>query len=182
MPRTEPTGHDASAKEPSTNCCEIRFTQVFHPDRIKLLSNCGDMLDVIAELVDSIAHTHRMSPAETKIIVDGLTQRQQMATFALGKGLAFPHIRTPLVDDFAGAIGITLKPMDFNALDSEPTRLIFLVLSPWDQRVGHVRLLSRLVTLADDKAINSRIHHTIEPVDVWNHLRDLDDRTGTSNP
>jgi PTS system fructose-specific IIC component len=71
----------------------------------------------------------------------------------MGKGMAFPHLRTAVVGGCTGAIGVSTTGIEFGSLDGLPTRVVILVLSPLDSRVEHFQILGRLAKLLGDRTI-----------------------------
>ncbi len=75
-----------------------------------------------------------------------LIERENMASTAIGRGIALPHIRNPREnpEDNGPAIlaAICREGTDFNSHDGEPTYLFFLPVT--DSEVVHLRILAEL--------------------------------------
>ena len=123
----------------------------------------------------------RIDRAHAEEIISGLMERERYGSSAIGKGLAFPHLRTRSVDHFVGAIGVAPEGIPFGSLDQQPTHFVFLTLSPWDEREEHVLLLSRLVSLMGDKAITLQLREGMRPQQVYEYLSDLDRQNGADD-
>jgi PTS system nitrogen regulatory IIA component len=71
--------------------------------------------------------------------------REASASTAVGDGIAFPHVRNPIVLQVNRPL-ITLcfleKAVDFGALDGKPVRVLFSLISPTTR--SHLQLLTRL--------------------------------------
>lgn len=161
----------------------IDFTSVFWPNCIEMIRPASGKSSVISLLVQSLVCEGRVDRGQAENIIHGLMERERHGTSAIGKGLAFPHLRTACVDQFVGAIGVAPEGINFGALDDEPTKLVFLTLSPRSGREQHIHLLSRLVCLMQDKAVNMQLHHQLRPQDVYDYLADLDEQCrGTNLP
>ncbi|MEZ6044311.1 MAG: PTS sugar transporter subunit IIA [Planctomycetaceae bacterium] len=151
----------------------ISFTSVFKPNCIeKLPAACG-LSSVLSLLIERLAREERIEREHAEEIVKNLLDRERHGSTAIGKGIAFPHLRTPYVDHFVGAIGISPAGFQFGKT-SEPTRLVFLTLSPWDDRERHTELLGRLMNLSQDKMANFQLLNTTRAQDVYNYLAELD--------
>ncbi len=82
-----------------------------------------------------------------------LLEREEMATTAVGRGIALPHPREPLITDPANqsvSICYLERPIDFKALDREPVHTLFVILSADAAR--HVEILSRISYLCHEDA------------------------------
>lgn len=109
--------------------------------------------EVLARLVQAIAHTGRFPWDDVDRVIGALQEKERYGTTVLGKGLALPHLRCESVNHFVGAIGIAPNGVDFDSLDGLPTRLVILLLSPFDQRAKHGEIMGRLATLLGDKTL-----------------------------
>ncbi len=141
-----------------------------------MIRPASEKSSVISLLIQSLVCEGRIDPAHAEEIIRGLIEHERHGTSAIGKGLAFPHLRTAEVKEFVGAIGVAPDGIDFGSLDHDPTKLVFLTLSPRDGREQHIQLLSRLVRLMQDKAVNMQLHHRLRPQDVYEYLSDLDEQ------
>lgn len=78
-------------------------------------------------------------------ILEQLYEREQMATTAVGEGIAFPHCRDIVLPNLTNpiiALGFLETPVDFFAIDKKPVSTVFLFLSPSAQ--SSIRIMSRL--------------------------------------
>jgi PTS system nitrogen regulatory IIA component len=77
--------------------------------------------------------------------------REASASTAIGDGIAFPHVRNPIVLHVARPL-ITLcfleKPVNFGALDGNPVHVLFTLVSPTVR--CHLQLLARLTFALHD--------------------------------
>lgn len=77
-----------------------------------------------------------------------LVEREETASTALGGGIALPHARTLSSPDARLAVARLAPPVDFNAPDSIPVDLVFLLVGPPEAPGEHVRLLAAIAKLA----------------------------------
>lgn len=74
-----------------------------------------------------------------------LIDREAMMTTAVGRGIAIPHPRTPIitkVEDSRVAVFLLKKPANFGALDGRPVHTLFLLLAENPRR--HLEVLSKI--------------------------------------
>jgi PTS system nitrogen regulatory IIA component len=81
-----------------------------------------------------------------------LLARESLACTGVGRGIALPHPRDPVVlrlREPRVLLGFLRTPVDFGALDGEPVRALFLLLSPSVR--AHLQILAQLAhALHDD--------------------------------
>ena len=64
----------------------------------------------------------------------------------VGKGVAIPHARLETLARPLVLLGISKPGIDWNAVDDQPAHLIFLILTPADDRDTQLEILSTIAT------------------------------------
>lgn len=78
-------------------------------------------------------------------IFAALLNREEMMSTAIGRGIAIPHPRNPIITDIEDAsvsLCFLKDPLDFGALDSLPVHTLFVLLTPSPRR--HLEVLSKI--------------------------------------
>lgn len=87
-----------------------------------------------------------------------LLAREALGSTGVGKGIAIPHVRNPIVLHVPRA-SITLcfleKPIEFDAIDGQPVHTLFTLISPTVR--AHLHMLSRLAFALSDSSFQSVI-------------------------
>lgn len=122
-------------------------------DRVNVFSEEIQRNDVLRALVESIAASGKLAESAIDSTVQELIRREEAGSTGIGRGLAFPHLRTALVGDHVGAIAMVPEGMDFESLDRSPTRLVILLLSPQGTLEEHTTLMGRLARLMSDETL-----------------------------
>jgi nitrogen PTS system EIIA component len=84
--------------------------------------------------------------------------REELATTAVGEGIAIPHLRTPVILHIETpqlALCFLENPVDFAALDGKPVFALFTLICPTIK--SHLHLLSRLAFALHDSAFKEAI-------------------------
>ncbi len=87
-----------------------------------------------------------------------LLAREQLASTAIGDGIAIPHARNPVVlhvDKPLISLCFLEKPIDFGALDGKPVQALFTLISPTMR--AHLHLLARLSFALRDAKFKSLV-------------------------
>lgn len=90
-------------------------------------------------------------------LCDHLLARETERSTGIGHGLALPHAVIRGLDSTIVAVGRAPSGLDFDALDSLPVDLLFLVLSPPAATSLHLRVLARLARIIDSQATLARL-------------------------
>lgn len=148
----------------------VDLAAVFPRDSIATIARGAEKSQVLSTLVKMIARAGRIPWERVDGIHVTLLERERHGTTGLGKGLALPHFRSREIKDFAGAIGIAPAGVDFDSLDGLPTRLIILLLSPFDQREKHTEIMARLATLLSDETLQYSVQLQRSPEALFHFL------------
>jgi len=123
----------------------MNLIDLLRRDCIKVPLEATDRKDVIDELVDLVCSAHDVRDAAS--IKAAVWEREQTRTTGIGQGLAIPHGKSEQCDRLLLGIGRPPHPIDFEAIDHKPVRLVVLVVSPPDRFGDHVQVLAAIARL-----------------------------------
>ena len=87
---------------------------------------------------------------------DVLDREVQMST-GLKDGLAIPHAKSEGARELAVALGLKRDGVEFQSVDGEPTRVIFLVVSREDEAGQHLKCLAELARMFTNPGSTERL-------------------------
>jgi PTS system nitrogen regulatory IIA component len=101
--------------------------------------------------------------------------REASASTAIGRGVALPHVRNPIVLHVERPM-VTLcfleRPVDFGALDGEPVRALFSLICPTMR--SHLQVLSRLSHALHDEGFNGVVMGQAPSDEILREARRVD--------
>jgi len=106
-----------------------------------------------------------------KLREDVLRREQDMST-GIGKSLALPHAKSAGVNQPVLAFATLLKVIDFDSIDSEPVKIVFLLATPEEMLAEHLKLLGRITKLAGREDVRRRLVLAQSPGEVIKLFRD----------
>lgn len=80
-------------------------------------------------------------------LADGLMQRERLGSTGLGRGIAIPHAKFKDLERIHCLFARLEEPIEFEALDSEPVDLIFVLVAPEHASGDHLKALARISRL-----------------------------------
>src|SRR5512132_499551 len=95
-----------------------------------------------------------------RTILETLQQREKLGSTGVGNGIAIPHGKLPKLNKLFGLFARLEKPIDFEALDSQPVDLIFLLLAPEAAGADHLKALARVARQLRDPEIARRLRES----------------------
>ena len=105
----------------------------------------------------------RLTGMDTRVIVERLVERERLGSTGFGNGVAIPHGK---IDGLTRVVGVFARlgaPVDFQAIDDLPVDLVFLLLSPPDSGVEHLKALARVSRRLRDKAFVAKLRGAASP-------------------
>jgi fructose-specific phosphotransferase system IIA component len=139
----------------------LLLTDLLTVDRIKIPLVSRTKEDVLRELVDVLADAEESdSRAE---VLRAVREREAVLSTGIGNGVAIPHGKSPSVPDLRMAAGTAEQPVDFDALDGQPVKLVFLLVGPESAAGPHIKALSRIARLIRNDDVRQRLLSALTP-------------------
>lgn len=99
----------------------------------------------------------RLTGIDAKLVLDRLVERERLGSTGFGGGVAIPHGKIDGLDRVVGVFARLAAPVDYQALDDMPVDLVFLLLSPPDSGVEHLKALARVSRRLRDRAFVAKL-------------------------
>ena len=101
------------------------------------------------------AARHTGLPA--KSILASLNEREKLGSTGFGGGAAIPHGKVEGLERVFGYFVRLPAPIDFQAVDGMPVDLVFMLLSPPDAGVDHLKALASISRTCRDRQILAKL-------------------------
>lgn len=87
----------------------------------------------------------------------GILAREENGSTAVGEGIAIPHVKNAAVKAPSLAAMTVPDGVDYEALDDEPSNLLFMIAAPSDGGDVHLEVLSRLMVILMDEDFRAKL-------------------------
>ncbi|WP_419827011.1 PTS sugar transporter subunit IIA [Sphingomonas sp.] len=94
---------------------------------------------------------------DPKLIAERLAERERLGSTGFGAGVAIPHGKIDGLPRVVGLFAMLDRPLDFAAIDAVPVDLVFVLLSPPDAGVDHLKALARVSRRLRDRAFVAKL-------------------------
>ena len=101
-------------------------------------------------------------------VFDALMAREQLGSTGLGNGIAIPHCKVPECKEILGCVVTLNEAIDFDAVDSNPVDLLFVLIVPDEKSDAHVQALSQVAQLFNDENFCFILRNTHDGEDIYN--------------
>ena len=133
----------------------MHLYEVIPPKLIKIGLESVDKDEAFEEMADLFCQGEKTGARNA--ILEALREREFKMSTGIQKGIAIPHGKTDAINDIFGAVGISKKGIDYDALDNEPVYLLFMLIAPNREEEKHLRLLRKLAGLLDNPEFYNEI-------------------------
>lgn len=148
-----------------------RLSAMLTPDRVVLPLRAADKAGAMAELTRVLVSG---STADYDEVLGAVLERERAMSTGVGLGVAIPHGRAATVPSLRMAAGVTGAPMEWQASDGGPVRLLFLVVGPEAGAGEHIKALARIARIIRHDALRERLVDCRTPDEFHRTLRQAD--------
>ena len=139
----------------------MKITDLLSKKAIQLNGTASSKEEAISKMVDLMANNGNIvNKEEYKRVV---MAREQEGTTGIGEGIAIPHGKTDAVSKPGLAAMVIPNGVNFDSMDGQPARLIFLIAAPNTKDNIHLDVLSRLSTLLMDTRFREELLNADTP-------------------
>jgi len=148
------------------------LTDLLTPERIKIPLRARSKDELLRELVEVITSQDRVDDPED--VLRAVREREAVLSTGIGHGVAVPHGKSSAVPDLRMAVGLAAEPIDFDALDGQPVRLVFMLVGPESAAGAHIKALSRISRLVRSDAVRERLTSARNADEFYQALREAE--------
>jgi PTS system nitrogen regulatory IIA component len=123
----------------------MNLKTVLTTETISLHLKGSNKEEIINELLDILVAANKIQ--DRAAALNAVMDREQKMSTGMKHGIAIPHGKSATIRDLVACIGISEKPVDFDALDHEPCRIFIMTLSPVEKTGPHLQFLAEISLL-----------------------------------
>jgi PTS system nitrogen regulatory IIA component len=152
----------------------MKLTDLLRPEQIRVPLAASDKQGLIEELVDLLP----VNGDSRGRILDAVLERERVMSTGIGRAVAIPHGKTEAIEGILGAFGRTSEPVPFDAIDGEPVRLCFLIVSEPRTTGPHIRTLAQISRVLNNTRCKDALLRASSVEDVLRVFREDEEREG----
>lgn len=147
----------------------MNLLEIISPEAFRYPLKATTKRAAIEELVDMLGDIGRVR--DVNALKEAVWQREQTKTTGIGLGLAIPHGKCQGINSISMAIGKPASPMEFDAIDGKPVRMIVLLASPPDKQSDHIQALARISRLMYDTEFREQMYNASSAQEMYELVR-----------
>ena len=150
----------------------MRFCDHLREDRTNTDMKARTKADAIKELAEVLRDAAEITDFDG--FVRDVFEREEVASTGIGNRAAAPHARTDAVSEFVIAVGRTDEGIDFDALDGQPVRVVFLMGTPKSPLGNYLKMLAHLTRLLKERDFVDNLVKAQSAAEVISYFRDAE--------
>ena len=149
----------------SPQFASVQIENIVSPDRILFL-NYSTKRDSLLALADNLATAPQVKNRQE--LASEIIKREELMSTAIGRGIAIPHVRLSSVTDLVVSVGISqIDIIDFQTLDDQPVRLLFMIAAAYNQHAYYLQTLSFFSAKLKDKDLRQALMAVKTPQEAY---------------
>lgn len=148
----------------------MKISDILNENIVAVDLDCSDKDDAINKMVDLASNSGLMTDVDK--VRQCVFDREKLVSTGVGKGFAIPHGKTDEIKDIVAAFAILKNPIDFDSIDLEPVKFIFLIVGKESLLNAHIKLLSRISRLMNKDDFRERLEEAKSPAEVMKLFRE----------
>lgn len=145
----------------------MNLKDILSPESILVPLPGGTKEEIIRRLVRALPLDN--AAAEEKVY-RAVLERERVMSTGIGRGVAIPHAKCEGLDGLMAAVGIAEEPVPFDAIDEKPVRIFFLIVSDPRTTSPHIKALSHISRILNDRRHKDALESAKTPEDVLQAL------------
>jgi PTS system nitrogen regulatory IIA component len=140
-----------------------KISQYFDPNLVIFL-DAKTRDEALFAMVDLVYGQRKIY--DKQAFYDAIIDREKIVSTGIGMGVAIPHAKLPVYEDFFIVIGILKHGVNWSAIDGSPVRLIFMIGGPDDKQTEYLQILSGITLAVKDESRRKKMLMLDSPKEI----------------
>ena len=145
----------------------MNLSEVLSPERVSVLPSM-DKTKLLKIMIAQLSETPQVE--DPQALEEGIFHRESLMSTGIGLGIGVPHVRLPSVHSPVMAAALCQGPvLNYESLDGQDVRLVFMIAAGKDQHAEHLRLLSFISSRLRDQVLRESLLNAAD-AETFYHL------------
>ncbi len=124
------------------NFIPLPLSKVLTEDRV-IIKKDATKTEILNELIDILSQTPEVTSKQK--LAEGIYHREQLMSTGIGMQIGIPHVRIDSAKDVVVAAAVVKNGVtDYESIDGELVKIVFMIVARNDQHAQHLKLLSQI--------------------------------------
>ena len=147
--------------------------EIFSPDLIKLNYYALDKKSCLTEMVEFLHKKGIILSSEN--FLNEIMERENLMSTGIGRKVAIPHARSMAVKELKIGVYLLDNELDFNSIDDEPVKIIFMIAVPEMMKDEYMKVLSIISNFFRNEDNRMRLLACSSEEEVYELLKGIND-------
>jgi len=145
-----------------------------------ILVKDGSILDLASDTKDGVLEevARALAEAEPSLSAERLQEvladREELQSTGIGEGVAIPHGKISGLERIVASFARSVKGVDFESIDGQPTHLFFLLVVPEHSGGQHLKALARISRFFRDAEFRQKLISAATLDDIFRSIEEED--------
>ena len=135
----------------------MKLSQLLSKDAIYMDIEETDKWALISKLTDILVDTDQVSSEARNPVHDALVEREKSMSTGMENGVAIPHCCVDMIPETVVSLAISKEGIEFDSIDTKPTHLIILLVTPKNKTKMHIKTLAEIAKLLNHEGSRQRL-------------------------
>jgi mannitol/fructose-specific phosphotransferase system IIA component (Ntr-type) len=126
------------------------------------VDNKQDLINRVVDLLEP-----KVSKEQLENIRQSVFNREEIMSTGVGKQLAIPHGKCDSIDEILASFVVLDECVEFDSIDNEPVKMVFLLVGPEDKSSQHIKMLSRISRLMNSSTFREKLLQCNNPDEIF---------------
>lgn len=153
----------------------MKLNEIININSIALNLEVYSKIDLLKKMVDLASNSGRFADSDS--ILKAVLDREKIMSTGVGKSIALPHAKSSELSEPVGALAILNQAIDYDSLDGEPVKIVFLLLGQESNVGSHLKVLSKVSRLMNNDSFRFQLLDCKTPkqvMDLFNNMEEND--------
>ncbi len=135
----------------------MKLSELVKPDLVLVPFEAEDKWQAISAMARAAVAGGAMPAAALEAVEAALLTRERSMTTGMEHGIAIPHAAVDGLSDVIAVLGLSARGIPFEALDSEPARIVVCLIIPRAVKLLHIKTLAEIAKLLGRAEVRQRL-------------------------
>ena len=135
----------------------MKLSDFLSPERVLANIKSNNKKDALKEISEFVSSVEQDDVLTDKHLFNAILDREELGSTGIGDGVAIPHAKIHGLKNLCACFARSEDGVDFKAIDSEPVRLIFMLLVPENSAGIHLKALARISRVLKERDFREKL-------------------------
>ena len=135
----------------------MKLSDFLSPERVLAKIESSSKKEALEEIAQFICETELGASLTAKQLFNAIMDREELGSTGIGDGVAIPHAKIDGLENLCASFVRSTEGVQYDSIDSQPVRLIFVLLVPENSAGLHLKALARISRVLKDREFRDEL-------------------------